>query len=141
MLSLDDPEETLAPAGHLLWLLPADVGQPRQNGVLLPCHLPEPTASLLRQGLPLPVVEPSRARETCLVAGQARKHLSASCSVHGINCCLFKRVLNKVFPSTHGSLGPGFYCTSVCRSGLPGSTAPPCLRCFLPGDSTATCPW
>lgn len=45
---------------------------------MAPCHLPEPTTSLLRQGLPLAVVGPSEAREACSV-------VSASYSVHGTN--------------------------------------------------------
>lgn len=52
---------------------------------MAPCHLPEPTTSLLMQGLPLAMVGPSEAGEACSVAGQARNHLSASCSVHGIH--------------------------------------------------------
>lgn len=86
----DDPEEILA-SSHLLWLLPADVVQPRQNGSPASSpsrasHTPPQAGTSLTSGRAL------EGRETCLVAGQARKRLSASCSVHGINCCLFKRV-------------------------------------------------
>lgn len=136
----DDPEEILAPQ-------PIVVAAPSRRRTAqaewsrsVTCHLPEPTAFLLRRGLPSPVVGPSRARGTCLVAGQARNHCQISfCSWHKL--LSFQKSLNKVFPSAHRSLGPGFYYTSVGVSR--GCQGPQLLLVsgrFFPGEYATTIP-